>query len=350
MSQPASEPAPEPPAESGETSGGTCLAPLDFSGACLVAPPAPAQTQAEPAPTPDAAALADLLVAHSFGDTAALLPSAAIARRVILDTIRAQHRISGRPKRRDLLVCAGDAPLPPEFAGDAEVSRMPDEIGAIRAAVGPKTAGLFVAPVRLAAGIEMLPGSFLAELREAADEYGLALIFDETAAGLGRTGMAFAHEWTGVTPDLMLVGEGAGLSLAALVLTAKWARGLPGALPVVAGEALASAGVVLETAFAPGFEGRVQALGWLLEDRLATLRYRRADLFSGQVGTGLAQGLVCTVPPDDLAARLAGAGLITRPLGQVLAVLPPLTVTEAEISAAADMLERVVAELEPATP
>ncbi|MFG1339286.1 aminotransferase class III-fold pyridoxal phosphate-dependent enzyme [Xanthobacter autotrophicus] len=350
MSQSASEPAPEPPGESGETSGGTCLAPRDFSGTCLIAKPEPAQAPAEPAPVPDAAALAELLVSHSFGDTAVLLPSAATARRVILDTVRAQHRIAGRPKRRDVLVCAGDAPLPPEFAGDAEVSPMPDEIGAIRAAIGPRTAGLFVAPVRLAAGIEMLPGSFLAELRETADEYGLALIFDETDAGLGRTGMAFAHEWTGVTPDLMLVGEGAGLPLAALALTAKWARGLPGALSVVGEEALASAAQVLETAFAPGFEGRVQALGWLLEDRLATLRYRRADLFRGLVGTGLVQGLVCTVPAEDLAARLAGAGLVVRPLGDVLAILPPLTVTEAEIAAAADVLERVVAELEPVTP
>ncbi|MFG1318463.1 aminotransferase class III-fold pyridoxal phosphate-dependent enzyme [Xanthobacter autotrophicus] len=350
MSQSAFEPAPEPPGESGETSGETCLAPIDFSGACLIAKSEPAHEPADPAPAPDPAALADLLVTHSFGDTAVLLPSAATVRRVILDTLRAQHRIAGRPKRRELLVCAGDALLPPEFAGDAEVSRMPDEIGAIRAAVGPKTAGLFVAPVRLAAGIELLPGSFLAELREAADEYGLALIFDEADAGLGRTGMAFAHEWTGVTPDLMLVGEGAGLPLAALVLTAKWARGLPASLPVVGEEALATAGAVLETAFAPGFEGRIQGLGWLLEDRLATLRYRRADLFSALVGTGLAQGLVCAVPAEDLAGRLAGAGLITRPIGPVLAILPPLTVTEAEISAAADILERVVAELEPATP
>ncbi|MDI4656293.1 aminotransferase class III-fold pyridoxal phosphate-dependent enzyme [Xanthobacter autotrophicus] len=341
-----SQPAPEP----SEDSVTPDIAPFDFSGACLVATPELAFEPSEPAPAPDAAFLAGLLVAHSFGDTAVLLPSAATVRRVILDTIRAQHRIAGRPKRRELLVCAGDAPLPPDFAADAEVSRMPDEIGAVRAAIGPKTAGLFVAPLRLSAGMEMLPGSFLAELREVADEYGLALVFDETDAGLGRTGMAFAHEWTGVTPDLMLVGEGGGLPLAALVLTAKWARGLPAALPVVAQEALAAADGILATAFAPGFEGRVQGLGWLLEDRLATLRYQRPDLFSGLVGTGLMQGLVCAAPAADLGTRLAEAGLVTRSLGPVLAFLPALTVTETEISAAAEILERVVAELEPATP
>ena len=326
------QPQPEPPGES----GGTDLASLDFSGVLLGAQP-------EPAPDPDATAPADLLVAYSFGDRAVLLPSAAVARRVILDTVRAQHRLAGRPKRRELLVCAGGAPLPPEFAGDAEVARMPDEIGAVRAAIGPRTAGLFVAPVRLAAGIEMLPGSFLAELREAADEYGLALVFDETDAGLGRTGMAFAHEWTGVTPDLMLVGEGAGLPLAALVLTAKWARGLPGSLPVVDEDALAAGAGVLQTAFAPGFEGRVQGLGWLLEDRLATLRYQRPDLFSNLVGTGLMQGLVCTGPAGPLADLLEQRGVTVRAIGEVLAVLPPLDVTEEQITTAADLIDAVAA-------
>ncbi|MDI4663266.1 aminotransferase class III-fold pyridoxal phosphate-dependent enzyme [Xanthobacter autotrophicus] len=325
--------APEPPEEG--------AAPVDFSGACLVGAPAPL----EQAAAPDAGGLVDLLVAHSFGDTAVLLPSAAAARRVILDTVRAQHRVAGRPKRRELLVCAGDAPLPPEFAGDAEVSRMPDEIGAVRAAIGPRTAGLFVAPVRLAAGIEMLPGSFLAELREAADEYGIALVFDETDAGLGRTGMAFAHEWTGVTPDLMLVGEGAGLPLAALVLTAKWARALPNGRPSVADEALGFARDILAAALAPGFEGRIQALGWQLEDRLTPLRWRRTDLFCNVVGTGLMQGLVCIGPAEAeaLAEQLGQRGVSVRAIGEVLAFLPSLDVTEAQIAAAGDLLDAVVA-------
>lgn len=320
--------------------------PLDFSGARLVgeagADDCPAEAPADPA------ALCGLLLEHCFGEAAVLLPSAASARRAMLETIRAHHRIAGRPKRRHLLVCTGpdDVPLPPEFAGDAEVAAVAGEIGAIRAEIGPRTAAILVAPVVLAAGIEMRPGSFLADLRESADEYGLVLAFDETDAGLGRTGMAFAHEWTGVTPDLMLVGEGAGLPLAALVTTQKVARGRPAAMPPVDGAALAEAAHVLGTALAPGFEARVQGLGWMLEDRLAMLRHRRADLFSGLVGTGLMQGLVCTGPAAELAARLAEARLLVRAMGDVLAFLPLLTVAEAEIAAAADILEQVVAERE----
>lgn len=317
------------------------LLPLDFTGARLVA------TGARGDASGDHAVIATLLLEYSFGDAAVLLPSAGSARRVMLETIRAHHRIAGRPKRRHLLVCSAQgASLPLEFSADAEVSTVAQDMGAIRAEIGPKIAAILVSPVQLAAGIDTLPGSFLADLRESADEYGLLLAFDETDGGLGRTGMAFAHEWTGVTPDLMQVGEGAGLPFAALVMTQKVARGLPSALPPVDAAALADGAHVVETALAEGFELRVQGLGWMLEDRLATLRYRRPDLFSGLVGTGLMQGLVCTIPAEALAERLAEGGLLVRAFGNVLAFLPQLTVEEAEIAAAGDMLERVVAELE----
>ncbi|MFG1344642.1 aminotransferase class III-fold pyridoxal phosphate-dependent enzyme [Xanthobacter autotrophicus DSM 431] len=334
------QPAPEGPAQA---EAAAVSVPLDFSGACPVL-----AVDEEGLPV-DPSRFADLLIAHSFGDAAVPLPSAGVARQVMLETLRAHHRIAGRPKRRHLIVCAGagDVPLPPEFAGDAEVSRVPDDMVAIGGEIGPRTAGILVSPVRLSAGLEMLPGSFLADLREAADEYGLVLAFDETDGGLGRTGMAFSHEWTGVTPDLMLLRPEAGLGVAALVLTAKLARALPARRPEVDEATRAGAAEALAQAFAPGFEGRVQALGWQLEDRLATLRYRRADLFEAHVGTGLMQGLVCRREAADLAQRLATTGLLVRPLGNVLAFLPPLAVDEGGIDAAARMLEQAVAELEP---
>ena len=105
---------------------------------------------------------------------------------------------------------------------------------------------------------------------------------------------------------------------------------------------------MLSAAFAPGFEARVQELGWKLEDRLATLRWRRLDLFSDTAGTGLVQGLVCAGPAPPLAEALAGQGLLVRPVGNVLALLPPLTVTEAEIATAGDILDAVVAAIPPA--
>lgn len=315
-------------------------APLDFSGALLIAHPRPSE---EPVAAPE-----DVLVAHSFGDQALLLPSDGVARRILLETIRNRHRIAGRPKRRRLLACMGGAPLSSQFAADADVEDLPDEIGAVRAAIGPQTAAIFVAPWRLSAALETLSGAFLAELREAADEYGLALVFDETDAGLGRTGMAFAHEWTGVTPDLMLVGRGAGLPVSCLVLTEKFARALPQERPPVGEEERARAGDMLAALFAEGFEGPLQNLGWSLEDGLARLRYSRADLFGGLLGTGLIQGLLCTGPAAPLAERLGQAGLLVRAVGDVLCMLPPLDVAAEEIADAVARLEAVVAEMEQA--
>lgn len=327
-----------------ETDDGSVEAPrvLDFSGSRLLDPLPEFPADVEPPEAPEA-----LLVSHCFGEAAHLLPADDVAMRFALEAIRAHHRIAGRPKRRHLLVCLGAGEhLPPALATDAEVSHVPDDIGAIRAEIGPRTAGILVSPVRLSSGLEMLPGSFLADLREAADEYGIVLAFDETDGGLGRTGMAFAHEWTGVTPDLMLIGAEAGLGLAVLVMTAKLARALPSPVPEVAAEARATAARVVAQAFAPGFEGQVQELGWQLEDRLAALRYRHAELFEGYLGTGLMQGLVCKVPAAELADRLSAVGLLVRPVGNVLAVLPPLTVEAGDISAAADLLERMVAEFD----
>lgn len=324
---------------------------LDFSGARLLSADAAPHPAAPPPdspnlcpPPPDACAL---LTAHSFGDAALLLPDAAIARRLALETIRAHHRNAGRPKRRELLVLAGGLPLPPAFAADAQVLTLPDDPGAVEAAITPRTAGLWIAPLRRASGLDGVDGGLLATLRTVADDYGLPLVFDETDGGLGRTGMAFAHEWRGVTPDLMLVGEGAGLPVAALVLSARHAGALPPARPPLDEAQAAAAAQILAAVFAEGFEARIQALGWLLEDRLAALRYARPDLFRAVLGMGLAQGLACTGPAAALAAALAEQGLDVAVFGDVLAFLPPLDVSEADITAAADILAAVVAERVP---
>lgn len=327
---------------------------LDFSGAVRFDPARVIGGEADDADSaPASARCAALLTDHSFGDVARFFPDRAAAWRVALETIRAHHRTAGRPKRREIIVVSGDPRLPPALAQDASVRRIPDDEAAIEATMGPNVAALLLAPASIDAGLRFLPGSILATARQMADEYGVALLFDETDAGLGRTGMAFAHEWRGVAPDLMVIddlsgGAEDGESASALVLGTRLARGLPSSLPLLDEEAAAGVLSVLSAAFAPGFETRVQELGWKLEDRLATQRWRRPDLFTDTTGTGLVQGLVCAGAAAPLAEALAGQGLLARPLGNVLALLPPLTVTEAEIAAAGDILDAVVAPIPPA--
>jgi acetylornithine/N-succinyldiaminopimelate aminotransferase len=326
---------------------------LDFSGAVRFDPARiVSQETLEGDGTLASARCAELLTAHSFGDVARFFPDRTTVWRAAVETIRAHHRTAGRPKRREIVVVSDDPHLPPALAPDLGVRRIPEDEAAIEAAMGPNVAALLLAPASIDDGLRFLSGSILAAARQAADEYGVLLLFDETDAGLGRTGMAFAHEWRGVTPDVMLMEDlqGApegGQGASALVLSARLARSLPSGLPLLGEDAAAGLLPVLATAFAPGFETRVQEMGWKLEDRLATLRWRRPDLFSDTTGTGLVQGLVCAGPAVPLAEALAARGLLARPLGNVLALLPPLTVTEEEIATAGDILDAVVATIPP---
>lgn len=290
------------------------------------------------------------LLPVSFGDRAFLLPSETEAWRVAVETIRRYQRIVGRPKRRRLIVCAGASAdtdsAPPGLKGGDDIRILrTDDLGALQAEINPKTAGILVAPVRTQNSLEVLAGSLLAGLRETADEYGLVLAFDETFCGLGRSGMVWAHEWTGVTPDLMISTRGLAGSLpfAALVATQKVARGGPVSLPVADQAALAAGHAVMDALLSPGFQERVQNRAWYLEDRLASMIYKRRDIFKGLCGIGLMQGLVCTGEAEPMRAKLAERGLLTRAMGPVLGLFPPLTVEESEIDAAISTVAMVCA-------
>lgn len=324
--------------------------PLDFSGALRCEPARIAE--GETGEACDAATAiarcAAILTDHSFGEVACFFPDGASAWRAALEAIWTHHRTAGRPKRREIVVVSDAPGLPPRLAHDAAVVRIAEDGAAIEAAMGPQVAALLLAPASIAAGLRFLPGHVLAAARQAADDYGVVLMFDESDAGLGRTGMAFAHEWRGVTPDVMLIddlpgGTEGGEGVSALVLSTRLARSLPSGRPALREEEAPQLLAFLAAALAPGFETRTQELGWQLEDRLANLRWRRPDLFSDTTGTGLVQGLVCTGPAVELAEALAAEGLLARPLGPVLALLPPLTVTDTEIAAAGDVLDAVVA-------
>ncbi len=81
---------------------------------------------------------------------------------------------------------------------------------ALKAAIGPETAAILIEPVQGEGGIRPVPTQCLRGLRELCDQHGLLLIFDEVQSGVGRTGKLFAHEWAGVTPDIMAVAKGIG--------------------------------------------------------------------------------------------------------------------------------------------
>ncbi|MFG1392752.1 aminotransferase class III-fold pyridoxal phosphate-dependent enzyme [Xanthobacter agilis] len=321
---------------------------LDFSGPFDLASDDDDESDDAPARDLGADALVQKLLPVSFADRGFLLPDARSAGRFVLQTIRGAQQAMGRAKRKRLIYCAGpeSAPLPEGFAGDDALDVLAtDDPGTILAAITPKTAGILIAPLRTAPTMEIPSRGLLAVLRETTDDYGIVLAFDETASGLCRTGMIWAYEWTGVTPDLMIVGSGlAGAApLAAVLTTEKVARGA--ARPdAVDAASLALAHARADRLLAPDFAPEVQSRSWMLEDRLAALSHRHRAIFTAMVGQGLAQGLVCASDAAPLARRAADAGLLTRPMGSVLGLFPSLTVTEAEIDAATAILTRIAEE------
>ena len=96
--------------------------------------------------------------------------------------------------------------------------------------VGEKVAGIILEPVQGEAGIKIPPEGYLQEVRKIADEFGVALIFDEIQTGMGRTGKIWASEWSGVTPDIMTFGKSFGggiMPITGIVFTKKmWVQQL----------------------------------------------------------------------------------------------------------------------------
>jgi acetylornithine/N-succinyldiaminopimelate aminotransferase len=92
----------------------------------------------------------------------------------------------------------------------------------------------------------------------------------------------------------------------------------------------------------PGFLPRVEAMGRLLRGRLADLVASYPKLFAELRGAGLLLGIRCLVPAADFVTRLRENGLLTLTAGEnVLRILPPLVVGEAEIGAAVGIIGKV---------
>jgi 4-aminobutyrate aminotransferase/(S)-3-amino-2-methylpropionate transaminase len=204
-------------------------------------------------------------------------------------------------------------------------------------------------------GFIPMPGDYLTRLRELCDRHGILFVADEVQSGVGRTGPMWAIEWSGVAPDLLVSGKslGGGLPLAAVtgraaVMDAPGPGGLGGTFggnPV----ACAAAAVVLDTVAAPGFRNRAEELGQTLRTRLDDLAGRHHAI--GEVrGLGPMLALELKEQTPDLAQRITAAaferGLLLLSCGlygNVLRLLPPLTVTDDELDRGLALLEESLA-------
>lgn len=218
----------------------------------------------------------------------------------------------------------------------------------LRAAITPETGTILVEPVQGEGGMRAGSDDYLEGLRTIADEFGLLLFFDEVQCGMGRTGRLFAHEWSGVKPDIVATAKalGGGFPIGACLATAKVAAAFgPGNHGSTFGGnplAMAVGNAVLDVMLAEGFFPRVERMGKLLRDRLTGLARRYPKLLGELRGRGLMIGVKCTAPNTELMTRLRDGGLLTVTAGDnVLRLLPPLIVGEAEIEEALGAIEAV---------
>jgi acetylornithine/N-succinyldiaminopimelate aminotransferase len=243
--------------------------------------------------------------------------------------------------------CDGFAPLVDGFDQVAL-----NDLTATRAAITDQTAAIMIEPIQGEGGMRPANIEFLQGLRALCDELGLLLIMDEVQTGMGRTGKLFAHEWAGVTPDIMAVakGIGGGFPLGACLATNEAASGMaPGSHGSTYGGnplAMSAANAVLDVILEDGFLDHVVKMADLLKARLEDVVKEHGNIVTGVRGRGLMLALKCAQTNTDLVAKCFENGLLTVPAGDnVVRVLPPLIVHEEHIEAAIAILKRSCTEL-----
>ena len=226
------------------------------------------------------------------------------------------------------------------------------DLDAVKKAIGPQTAAIIIEPVQGEGGVRPVPLQFLKALRELCDQHGMLLIFDEVQCGMGRTGELFAYKRTGVTPDIMPLAKalGGGFPIGACLATTEAAKGMvPGTHGSTFGGnplAMAAGNAVLDVMLAPGFLEHVQRISLLLKQKLAGICDRYPDIASEVRGEGLLTGIKAVIPAGDLSNALRAEKLLTVAAGEnVVRMLPPLIVNEAEIEDAVQRIERACAKL-----
>jgi acetylornithine/N-succinyldiaminopimelate aminotransferase len=196
------------------------------------------------------------------------------------------------------------------------------------------------------------PPAFLRALRELCDQHGLVLIFDEVQSGMGRTGELFAHQRTGVTPDVMALAKalGGGFPVGACLATAEAAKGMTagthgstfGGNPL----AMSAADATLDVMLAPGFFDHVNRIAILLKQRLAEIKDRYPSVIAEVRGEGLLIGLKALVPAGELVDALRAEKMLTVAAGDnVVRLLPPLIISEQEMADGVARLDRACTRL-----
>ena len=219
----------------------------------------------------------------------------------------------------------------------------PGDIAALEAAVTDQTAAIIAEPIQGEGGVRPLSPEFAAAIARVTKQTGTLLIADEIQCGLGRTGRPFHFQAFGWTPDLVTVGKaiGSGIPIGAALVAEHVAK------EIFAGDhGTTYGGNLLSTRAAIYVLERIEALApsikemsGVFEQRLLALQQQH-KVVSAVRGAGLMRGLELTVDAAPVVEAALKAGLlVNRTAERVVRMLPPLTVTAAEIEEATAILD-----------
>ncbi|MGV8951822.1 MAG: aspartate aminotransferase family protein [Cypionkella sp.] len=318
---------------------------------------------------PEQEKLAEMLVDKTFADTVFFTNSGTEAAELAIKMARKYHYTNNQPERTQIIafegafhgrstgaiaaagtekMVKGFGPLMPGFTqlkwGDHD---------AIRAAITKDTCAVIIEPVQGEGGIRSVPDQCLKGLRDLCDETGTLLIFDEVQCGMGRTGKLFAHEWSGITPDIMMVakGIGGGFPLGAVLATEEAAKGMVagshgstyGGNPLGCTVGAAVMQIVSDDAFLDEVSRKSAQFRQGLEGLVAA----HPQVFEEVRGQGLILGLKCKAPNTDVVKAGYAEHLLTVPAADnVLRLLPALNIEAAEITEALARLDRTASRIE----
>jgi acetylornithine/N-succinyldiaminopimelate aminotransferase len=311
------------------------------------------------------ARLAQLLVESCFADKVYFCNSGAESVEAAIKFARKRARTQSGPDKTEFITLSGAfhgrtmgalALTPRDHYQDPFRPLMPgakvatfNDLASVEALMDDKTCAVIVEPLQGEGGVYPAEPAFLQGLRDLCDRNGSLLIFDEVQCGLGRTGVLWAHQFYGVTPDLMTVAKpiGGGLPMGVTLMTQAVADCLvPGdhgstfaANPVVCAVAQA----VLKTISEPAFLEHVRWAGSYLSEGMADLQSKHPCIQEIR-GRGLIWGMATDMPVAPLVQAGYELGMLTLNAGpQVLRLLPPLVVQEADLDEALDKLDRAFA-------
>ncbi len=311
------------------------------------------------------AQLAALLTELSFADRVFFTNSGTEANEAAIKFARKLAYEKGQPDKHEIIAFSGafhgrtmgsltltpkakyQEPFKPLLPG-VQIAQFND-IDSVKALINENTAAVFVEPVQGEGGIHIATPEFLRALRALCDRFDVLLIFDEVQCGVGRTGMLWAHEHSGVTPDIMTLAKplAGGLPIGAALVTQRVADALH---PGDHGSTFAGGLLVCETARTvlakisqPDFLAHVRETGDYLLERLSEIN---SPLVQAVRGLGLMVGMQLNVDAAPLIEAGYRHGLLLVNAGpNVIRFVPPLIIEKHHVDALAGKLTTILQEM-----